>query len=102
MEEQQENKSYWKTYYENNKEKVCQRNKAYREKNSEKLKEECKKYWQENGAKIKERRKQKIECSCGSLITRESFSRHKLSKIHLSKQNPINENIEEIKSNENI
>lgn len=85
MEEQQENKSYWKTYYENNKEKVSQRNKAYRDKNSEKLKETCKKYWQENGEKIKQRRKENIECFCGSVITRESFSRHKLSKSHLSK-----------------
>ena len=88
MEEQQEdNKSYWKSYYENNKEKVCQRNKAYRDKNSDKLKEECKKYWLENGDKIKQRRKTLIECPlCNVKVTRESFSRHKLSKAHLSKQ----------------
>lgn len=85
--EQAAYKTYWKTYYANNKEKVSQRNKAYRDKNSEKLKETCKKYWQENSEKIKQRRKEKIECFCGSMITRESFSRHKLSKSHLSKAN---------------
>lgn len=102
-EHQESQQSYWKNYYENNKEKVCQRNKAYREKNTEKLKEEYKKYWLENGAKIKERRKQLIECPyCNVKVTRESFSRHKLSKSHISKQEPKNENVEEIKSNETI
>ena len=101
--EEQLTKSYWKTYYENNKEKVCNRNKAYRDKNNEKLKEQSKQYWKENSDKIKQRRKQLIECpTCGSVVTRESFSRHKLSKIHLSKQESINENSEEIKSNESI
>jgi hypothetical protein len=104
MEEPQEpqTKTYWKTYYENNKEKVCQRNKAYRDKNSEKLKEECKKYWQEKGDTIKARRKVLIECPlCLIKTTRESFSRHKVSKLHISKL-PIIENIEELKSIDNV
>ena len=94
-------KPYWKTYYANNKEKVVNRNKAYREKNHEKIREEYKQYWLNNKDKIKERRKEIVECPlCNVKVTRESFCRHKSSKLHKSKE--LNENIEEIKSNENV
>lgn len=94
------NGQFWKTYYNANRDKILERNKAYREKHSEKLKEVCKKYWIENGDKIKERRKMLIECPCCKVsVTRESYGRHKKSKAHIQKQN---ENNTEIKSMDNV
>lgn len=94
MEEQP--KTYWKTYYEKNKDIHNARNKKWREEHSDKIKESYKKYWEIKGADIKAKRKEKLNCElCNCEVTRESFTRHKNSKRHL-------ENIEKLKSNETV
>lgn len=90
-----------KEYYAKNRDKLNQRNKEYRANNYQKVKDAYKQYWLDNKDKIKERRKERLECPvCGSSVTRESFSRHVKSKIHISKI-PVEET-KELKSNEDI
>jgi hypothetical protein len=61
-------------------------NKEYRQKNKEELDEYHKKYnkeyMQKNKEELYEKRKQKIECNCGSVVTKASLSRHKKSIKH--------------------
>jgi hypothetical protein len=95
MEEEQQ-QSYGKTYYKTNKDSIIERNKQYRQTNAEKIKESYKKYWELNGTNIKAKRKEKIKCElCNCEVTRESFTNHKKSKLHL-------ENINKLNSNENV
>jgi len=56
--------------------------KEYRQANKEKLKEQNKEYYQKNKQKISEREKEKIECDCGSIVSRVHIARHKRSKKH--------------------
>jgi len=51
-----------KTYYEDNKQKLLEQKKNYREENIEKFKEKDKKYYQENKEQIKEKVKVKVKC----------------------------------------
>jgi Fic family protein len=96
MEELKTNK-YWETYKLKNKDKILERSKEYRKNNADKLKEGAKKYWSEKSELIKQKRKELVECEiCGAVTTRESMSRHKYSKFHLSKKE------EELKSETNI
>jgi hypothetical protein len=90
-------KEYQKIYYENNHEKIlekqkvyCEENKEkrneiqkiYYESNREKLLQKYKKYYENNHEKKSENRKEKITCECGCIINKSSKARHLKSKKH--------------------
>lgn len=76
--------SYWKTYYDKNKDKVCERNKQWRINNATYISDSHKKYWKDKCEEIKKKRKEILSCpTCNVSVTRESMSRHKKSKKHL-------------------
>lgn len=61
----------------------------------EKLKQVQKEYWKRAGPMLKVRRKMKIPCFfCNCEVTKESFTRHKISKKHLENMEKLyNDNI---------
>jgi DNA repair exonuclease SbcCD ATPase subunit len=71
-------KEYKKEYYENNLKKAKEQMKQYRENNVDKIKEKKKQYYEKNVDKLKE----KINCDCGSCITKTQLLRHYKSKKH--------------------
>ena len=95
------NKDYFKQkqreYYENNKDIISERSKKYREEHPELLSEQRKKsrllhidkrkahgksYWAENAGEINEKRKQKITCECGQILSKWDISKHLKSSTH--------------------
>ena len=68
-------KKYKKDYYEKNKEIISKKGKEYREKNKK---------------KIKERESQKVQCECGSIVSRGNMWGHKKTKKHILYINSIN------------
>ena len=76
-----------KQYYQNNKQKISEYKKKYNIDNKEKISEEKKQYYIDNKQELSEKRKIKIECECGSLVTKSIISRHRKSNKH---QNYIN------------
>jgi len=84
-----------KEYHLKNREKVLQRAKEYRERNREELRKKAKIYEEQNGDKkrayhhqnkdrINARKREKIKCECGAVISRSGIVPHKRSKKHLS------------------
>jgi len=84
-----------KDYREDNKEEISKKQKSYREKNKEKIlekqksyreanKEGIKKYYEKNKEEISTKRKEKITCDCGSIVTKCHLERHKKTEKHLS------------------
>ena len=49
-------------------------------KNSDNIKEQTAKYYDENKERISEKRKEKVECVCGSIVTKWHIKRHEKSK----------------------
>ena len=72
-----------KKYYEENKDTILERNKEYYEDNKDKILEEKKEYYKENKDKINE----KMTCECGSIFRKSDKARHLKTKKH---QNYIN------------
>tara|TARA_R100000951_G_scaffold103059_1_gene95485 strand:+ start:89 stop:700 length:612 start_codon:yes stop_codon:yes gene_type:complete len=72
-----------KKYKEANKDKVKETSKKYYEENKETIKKREKKYYEGNRDTINEKRKEKIKCECGSIIRKDSLSRHIKTKTHL-------------------
>ena len=82
-------------YYEKNKEHIKERNKAYRETHKEQIKEYAqshterknelaRKKWEENKDVINANRREKITCSCGCVLSKDSLKRHERSQKHLN------------------
>jgi hypothetical protein len=71
-----------KQYYKENKEEMSMKMKKYRKNNSEKIKEKKKDYYNKNSEKIKEKTREKVECPCGSVVTKVNLSTHKKSQKH--------------------
>ena len=69
-------------YRSENKEKLCEYRANYYQNNKEKIKEKITKYRQVNKEKIKEKLSEKVQCECGSEVTKNSLSRHKKTKKH--------------------
>jgi hypothetical protein len=70
-----------KKHYEKNKERILQRTKEYKEKNKERILQQGIRYYEKN----KERLKEKVECEiCKVSMRKDSLTRHKKSKKHLS------------------
>lgn len=71
-----------KEYYEKNKQKFVEYNKEYYKENKGKLKEYNKEYYKKNKEIKLKYNKEKITCPCGSVINRNSKSRHEKTKKH--------------------
>jgi hypothetical protein len=57
--------------------------KEYSIKISDKNKVKCKNWYYENKERVDKYKKEKIECDCGSIVSRTNLTRHKKSKKHL-------------------
>ena len=90
-------KDYRKKYYEKNKEKITQqqkessqrnyekiaeRKKIYRDTHKEQLFEKSKLYVQTHRDQINERKREKITCECGSIVSKSHVWEHKLTIKH--------------------
>jgi hypothetical protein len=98
-----------KEYYEENKVEILEKTKEYRsrpevkEKISEKKKEHYqenkveileyhKKLYEKNREKILEKRKEKVECPCGSVVCRGSLTAHKKTQKHQNWEKTLQDN----------
>ncbi len=61
----------YKEYYEKNKKTILEHKKEYK-----------KKYFQQNKNRIQQRQKEKVQCDCGCLISRTHLARHKQTEKH--------------------
>ena len=67
-------------YYQKNKEKHAERGAKWYQENKEKVAECGAKWYQENKEKLSE----KVQCDCGSEVTKKCLTRHKRTKKHQS------------------
>ena len=81
--------SYKKKYYENNKDAIRLRDKQRREEHRVEISERMKLYYEANKDKLKERRKKrrdentkKVECECGSIVSKGNLTTHKKTAKH--------------------
>ena len=58
-------------------------NKKYEQENKEKIKKKSKNYYDKNKEKILETKKEKINCVCGTCITKSNLSSHNKTKKHI-------------------
>ena len=70
--------NYHQQQYEENKEKILDRNKQYYEDNKERMKQK----YEENKQKILDRKKQRVQCDCGSVICNGDKAKHNRTFIH--------------------
>jgi len=93
----QANKDKIKAYYQDNKEAIRAKQKEYRQDNKEAIRAKQKEYQQKNKEvfltyakeyreankdKIAEKRRVKIQCDCGSIVTKGSLKQHQRSAKH--------------------
>ena len=82
-----------KEHYQDNKDKLKEKNKiyhdahkeenkAYREANKDKIIEQNKGYYETNKDKINEKKEKKVVCECGCELRRDCLTRHRKSKFH--------------------
>jgi hypothetical protein len=71
-----------KIYYEANKELIMAKVKTYQQENKEQIAEYHKEYKQANKEQIAENAKEAYECQCGSIIRKDSKTRHEKTKKH--------------------
>ena len=79
----EDNKEYFKEYYQENKEKLNEKKKEYREKNKEAIAEHNKEYRQKNREIIAEKANEKFTCECGGKYTHSNKARHFKTEMHL-------------------
>ena len=79
-------KEYLKEYYQNNKEKIAEKNRQYRENNKEKFIEYKKQYQQENKEKIAERKKEHYQNNKEKIAEkqRQKYQKKKEEKLALT------------------
>ena len=90
-------REYNKEYYVQNKDLLLEKNKEYRDQNIDHIKEQkkeyraknrelfsekSKEYRAKNRELISEKKKEKIICSCGASVCRDSIARHKRTEKH--------------------
>jgi hypothetical protein len=75
-------KIHKKEYYEDNKEYIKNKSQVYRNNNKDKLSDYFKKHYESTKEEKSLRGKEKIECECGSLISRNSICEHLKSQKH--------------------
>ena len=76
----EDNPEYMKKWWKDNPEYL----KEYTQKNKEQLLKNHKRYREKNKEEIEERRKQKIQCECGSIVRKSDLYRHKKTQKHLN------------------
>lgn len=74
-----------KRYYESNKEKVLEKVKKYQEDNRDKIRVRHREYEKKHREETNEKKREKVECECGKIISRGALPMHKKRKFHLSK-----------------
>ena len=82
MDSTQTTQEYYKIYYQNNKNHICESSKHYYEKNKDKVKVRHKKYRDTNKTKIQSEAKLKIVCECGITLNKGHLARHRATKKH--------------------
>ena len=79
-----------KEYYKNNKAEIGERTKAWHKNNKEYHNKICNEWYKNN----REYQCEKIECECGSIVTRYALTRHKKTMLHQLKLLEIGETSE--------
>ena len=79
-----------KIKYEQNKEAISLQCKKKYENNSEQMKQQHKQYWKEHAKEINDKRKEKITCECGQVLSKWNISKHNKTKKHLAYVNDTN------------
>ena len=74
-----------KEYYQDNREKRLEYQKQYNEDNHDKSFEQKKQYYNDNKQIIGEKRKEKITCECGCVLTKNHLQRHRKTNKHKKK-----------------
>ncbi len=80
----EERKEKQKKYKLENADKLSEKNKKYYLKNSKKAKQYSKQYYNDNADKMKQQKNKKINCECGSIISKSSKSRHAKTQKHIN------------------
>lgn len=76
--------SYFKQYYQNNKDDLLEKMKEYRTNNPDIMAKCRKTYYEKNKDKIFENQKQKRYCDCcDKMISKGNYSTHKKTKKHI-------------------
>ena len=73
-----------KQYYDQHKDEIEKYKKQWYEEHKDENKEYYKQYYEENKNEINEKRKQKVTCECGCLVTRSALSKHRKTKKHIN------------------
>jgi len=76
------NKDKIAEYRAKNKDKIAEYQAEYRAKNKDKRAEYDTEYRAKNKDKIKEKASEKVQCGCGSVVTKGSLSQHRKTKKH--------------------
>jgi len=80
---QHDNKEKKKQYRQDNKEKIKEKMEVYREINKDILIKKMALYRETNRDKLNEKKKEKILCQCGSLVSQTNKARHEKSPKHI-------------------
>jgi hypothetical protein len=72
-----------KQYYNDNAERIKENGKEYYHNYAEKIKEREKQYRRENAARINAYQSEQITCECGAIIARSGNARHKRTNKHI-------------------
>jgi len=68
--------------YAKNKDKIAEQKTEYRAKNKDKIRKINAEYYAKNKDKITEKKKEKVQCECGSEVRRSDLSQHRKTKKH--------------------
>lgn len=69
-------------YYIRNKDKIKAKQNEWKEANLERVKELRDAYYKENKDRLNARKKEKITCECGAVVSRGNIYNHRKSKAH--------------------
>jgi hypothetical protein len=69
-------------YRKDNKVEISEKGKKYYEKNKVEISEKRKERYEKNKVEISEKGKEKVECECGSVVRKDSLTKHKKTQKH--------------------
>ena len=79
-------------YYQENKVEILERQKKYNEKNKEEIDKYKKEWYQKNKEKKSEKDKEKVECPCGSVVSKGNLATHKKTQKHQNWEKTLQDN----------
>jgi vacuolar-type H+-ATPase subunit H len=85
-------REYLGEYREKNKEKIKEQRKTHYEKNKKEIIQRVKVYYDENKEKLKEKKKEKVQCECGSIVTKGNLATHKKTQKHQNWEKTLQDN----------